>query len=130
MISTTVFAVSFLGLLALLGCKILELNRGVQTPLTRFRSAVDPLLARCLAYCRLNVRMAVSAGFHASLRSVRTSSIKIRTVFDATMHTVAARLNRYLRTRRLHLRHGNEVSAHLKTVLEKEDKNNKRPTAP
>ncbi|HBV00881.1 MAG TPA: hypothetical protein DEF00_00610 [Candidatus Taylorbacteria bacterium] len=125
MLSTAVFAISLLGLLALFGFKMLELNWNTKTPLTPLRRVADPILTHGWVYCRDRLRKAVSAGFHASVIWVSTTVRKIEVAFYATVHGITARLNRYLRTRRLHIRHGNEVSAHLKTVLEKTEKDSK-----
>lgn len=123
MFSTVVFAVSLLGLLALFGFKTLELRRNTKTPLTALRRVADPILTEGLVYCRVRLRTIMSVGLHVSALWLRTSVRKSEIAFYASVHGITARLNRYLRTRRLHIRRGSEVSAHLKTVLGKADKN-------
>lgn len=127
MFSTVVFAVSLFGLLALFGFKTLELRRNTKTPLTALRRVADPILTEGLVYCRVRFRTVLSAGLHVSALWLRTSVRKSEVAFYASVHGITARLNRYLRTRRLHIRHGSGVSTHLKTVLEKADKDKEQP---
>ena len=129
MLSFSVFAVSLFGLAAIAGCKILELGGKVRTPLTLLRRVGDPMLTEGWAKYRAQAREAIRSGFRASVLSVAATARKAEIAFYATVHAIAARLNRYLRARRLHKRIGGEVSAHLKTVLEKTQKNTEPPSA-
>ncbi len=117
--STTILVISLVGLVALFGMKALELSRGVNTPLRKIRETGDPLLLRGWSYSSAKLRLFAFTGLRVGIISLRTAIHTAEARFDASMHAIAARLNKYLRTRRLHIRHGSEVSTHLKTVLEK-----------
>lgn len=123
----TVFLVSLLGLAALFVCKTLELGRNIRTPLTALRRVGDPMLTEGWTQFSTRFKTAARAGLHASILWVGTAARKAEIAFDVTVHAIAARLNRYLRTRRFRMRHGSEVSAHLKTVLEKTEKDTRPP---
>lgn len=127
MLSTVVFSASLFGLSALFCFKALEISRHTKTPLTTLRRVADPILTEGLAYCTNHFRAAMSAGLHVSVLWLGTSIRKIEVAFYVAVHGITARLNRYLRMRRLHIRHGSEVSTHLKTVLEKADKSKGQP---
>ncbi len=120
---TIVFGVSLVGLVLLFGFKTLELSRNTRTPLHRVRQVGDPILTEGWAYYSARFRKATFTGLRVCTLWLKSAIHKTETTFDITVHAIAARLNRYLRTRRLHIRHGSEVSAHLKTVLEKTEKN-------
>ncbi len=123
MLSTTVFAIALVGLVALFWCKTLELNQGSRTPLQSLRRIGDPILVESWAYYSARCKKAMFKGLYVSILGIRSGIQKVEATFDATVHVVATRLNRYLRMRRLHMRHGGEVSTHLKTVLEKTERN-------
>ena len=127
MFTTTVFTVSLFGLAALFGFKAFELSRNAKTPLTTLRRIVDPSLIRGLSYCRNSFRKVLSTGLHLLLHWVGALVRRIEVAFYTTIHTIAARLNRFLRAKRLHIRNGGDVSAHLKTVLEKTEKDKEQP---
>ena len=127
MFPTVVFGVSLFGLVALFFCKSLELSRNIATPLQSIRRAVDPILTDGWAYYSVLCRKMIRFAIHTTTAWINMGIRKIAVVFDTTVHTVATKLNRYLRTRRLHIRHGSEVSAHLRTVLEKTKQDTERP---
>lgn len=122
MLFATVFGVALLGLVALFWCKILELQ-GKVTLLQSIRRVGDPLLVESWTYYSVRCKQVAFRGLHVSLLGVSSGLQKTEAAFDATVHALATRLNRYLRMRRLHRQHGSEVSTHLKTVLEKTEKN-------
>lgn len=130
MASIALFSISFLGLAAIFGCKLLELGGNVRTPLTALRRVGDPLLMESWEHLRERLKEAARAGLRAAILSVARAAHKTQVAFDTTVHAIAARLNRYLRTRRLHIRRNGEVSAHLKTVLEKTEKDVPPPSSP
>lgn len=120
--STTILVISLVGLVALFFLKTLELNRGTNTPLRKIREAGDPLIRKGWSYSSAKLRLFAFTGLRVGIISLRKAVHTAEARFDASMHAIAARLNRYLRTRRLHIRHGNEVSTHLKSVLEKTER--------
>ncbi len=120
--STTVLVVSLIGLIALFCLKSLELLRGMNTPLRKIREAGDPLIRKGWIYSSTKLRLFAFTGLRVGILSLRTAIHTAEARFDASMHALAARLNKYLRTRRLHIRHGSEVSTHLKSVLEKTER--------
>lgn len=122
MLSTAVFGISLLGLVLLFGFKAFELSRNARTPLHHIRRVGDPLLTERWVYYRTRFRTAAFIGLRVCMLWLRSAIHRTETTFDITVHAITARLNRYLRTRRLHIRHGSEVSAHLKEVLEKTEK--------
>lgn len=126
MFSTVVFGVSLTGLVVLFVCKTLELSKNVTTPLQGIRQAIDPVLTEGWARYRAMFGKMVHLAMYTFAMWVNTGLRKTMAVFDTTAHGVASKLNRYLRTRRLHMRHGDEVSAHLKTVLEKTKQDSER----
>jgi len=117
--STIVLVVSLLGLAGLFCLKSLELTRDVSTPLRKISAVGDPLLRRGWSYGSAKLRLFAFTSLRVGIISIRTAIHTAEARFDASMHALAARLNKYLRTRRLHIRHGSEVSTHLKAVLEK-----------
>lgn len=119
MLPTTVFGLSLIGLVVLFACKSLELSRNAKTPLESIRRIGDPVLVNSWAYVSIRCRRLMFMTLHLSILGLRSAIQKTEATFDATVHVIATRLNRYLRTRRLHRHHGSEVSTHLKTVLEK-----------
>lgn len=128
MISVAVFGISLAGLLAVVGCKALELSGRARTPLSALRRVGDPLLMESWKHLRERVKEAARAGLRAAILSIARAAHRTQVVFDTTVHAIASRLNRYLRTRRLPMRHNGGVSAHLKTVLEKTEKKGDDPT--
>ena len=120
--STTILGISLAGLVVLFGVKAFELKRNARTPLSRIREAGDPVLTRGWAHARAKSRTLAFTGLRVGILGLRTALHKAETKFDTSIHAIALRLNRYLRTRRLHMRHGSEVSTHLKSVLEKTKK--------
>lgn len=129
MASVALFSISLFGLAAVFGCKLLELGGNVRTPLTVLRRVGDPLLTEGWGHLRERLKETARAGLRAAVLSVARAARKAQVAFDTTVHGIAARLNRYLRTRRLHMRHNGEVSAHLKTVLEKTEKDVPPPSS-
>ena len=125
--SAALFGISLVGLVALFACKSLELSRGARTPLESLRRFLDPIITEGWAFCSVRTRSIARKGIRICLISLRTGIQKTEATFDATIHVIATRLNRYLRTRRLHRHHGGEVSTHLKTVLEKTEKGTAEP---
>lgn len=124
---TAVFGVSFLGLVLLFSLKALELHLNKRTPLHHVRRIGDPILIAGWTYYSTRFRKAAFTGLRVCILWLRSAIHKTETTFDSTVHAIAGHLNRYLRTRRLHIRHGSEVSAHLKTVLEKTEEDTERP---
>lgn len=127
MLSTALFGLSLLGLVALFGCKVLELTRDVRTPLAHVRRIGDPLVNdgwfRCAALCR---NLSLTA-LQASANWLKTAARKARSSFDVTLHALTARLNRYLRGRRIEMRINGEPSVRLKTVLQKTEESTTLP---
>lgn len=123
MVSLTIFGISLAGLIVLFALKSFELSRNAHTPLAHIRKFGDPLVAngsrQCAGACRMFSQKAAETG----AAWLRMTAHNMRTSFDALMHACAARLNRYLRGRRPHIRQNENghVSAHLKTVLQKEE---------
>ena len=117
--STAVFGASLLGLITLFGLKSLELTRDTKTPLHHIRRIGDPILTEGWAHYRARGRKLAFTGLRIGIIWLRTAIHKTIATFDSIVHALASHLNRYLRTRRLHIRHGSGVSTHLKTVLEK-----------
>lgn len=129
MASIALFSISLFGLAAIFGCKLLELGGNTRTPLTTLRRVGDPLLVEGWEHLRERVKKTARAGLRAAILWIAATARKTQVAFDTTVHGIAARLNRYLRTRRLHLRRNGEVSAHLKTVLEKTEKDVEPPSS-
>lgn len=127
MVSFAIFSISLLGLLAILECKALELNKNARTPLAILRRVGDPMLAENWKHYSARCRKAAFTGLRASLLWASATMRKTEAAFDAAVHGITARLNRYLRTRRLHTHRGSKISAHLKTVLEKTEKHAEPP---
>lgn len=120
MFSATVFGISLLGLVTIFALKIIELTRGVRTPLSYVRSACDPLVYNGWITCKQTLRHLLVTITHLSVIWSKNALHNTHLFFDALMHSLAIRLNRYLRGRRTQVRQGEgDVSAHLKTVLEK-----------
>lgn len=119
MLSAAIFGVSLLGLIALFGCKALELSGNVRTPLTRIRRVGDPLVSSGLLRCTVLCRTLSFAALQTSANWLQTTVRKTRISVDVALHALTARLNRYLRGRRVEMRVNGEPSARLKTVLEK-----------
>lgn len=117
--STAVFGISLLGLISLFGLKSLELTKDTKTPLHHIRRVGDPILTEGWAYYRARGRKLAFTSLRIGIIWLRTAIHKTVATFDASVHALASQLNRYLRTRRLHIRNGGGVSTHLKTVLEK-----------
>ncbi len=122
MLSLSVFGVSLFGLVALFVCKILELSRNVRTPLSALRRVGDPILIEGWLYYSNRFRKFTFVIVRAFVLWLSAVIRKTEAFFDSMMHTIAVRLNRYLRAKRQSLRTGKEVSAHLKTVLERTEK--------
>ena len=121
MLSVAVFWVSLAGLVTLFGCKAFELAKNVRTPLERIRRIGDPLVrdswARSVAACRRLSCVAVQASESWCVIAAQRTRVSL----DRALHALAARLNRYLRGRRVEMRVNGEPSARLKTVLQKEE---------
>lgn len=121
MLSGAIFGVSLLGLIALFGCKLLELTRNAKTPLTNIRRVGDPLVSSGWLRCTVLCRTLSFTALQTSTKWLAAAARKTRTSFDAALHALTARLNRYLRGRRTEMRVNGEPSARLKTVLQKEE---------
>lgn len=121
-----VFGVSLFGLVVLFWCKTLEVGRGARTPLTVLRRVGDPILTETWVYYRARFRKLAFASLRVFLLWISAVIHKIEAMFYVVVHSIATHLNWYLRTRRHHMRRGGEVSAHLKTVLEKTKGNTDR----
>lgn len=121
MFSTVVLGLSLLGLVALFGCKTLELTRDAKTPLAGIRRVGDPMVSNGLLRCTVLCRTISCAALHTSASWLQTTARKTRVSFDVALHALTARLNRYLRGRRAEMRVNGEPSARLKTVLQKEE---------
>ncbi len=116
-----IFIVGLGGLVALFALKSFELSCNAQTPLSRVRKFGDPLVTagsrECIGVCRALSRKAVAT----TAAWVRGAAHNVRASFDSFAHALAARLNRYLRGRRIDRRVNGEPSARLKSVLQKAD---------
>lgn len=119
MLSTAVFAIALLGLIVLFGLKAFELARNVKTPLHHIRRVGDPLVESSFASCNRACRSFFLSTVQMCTAWTKTNLHKTHLWFDERMHALAARLNRYLRGRRVQTRQNGNVSLHLKTVLEK-----------
>lgn len=122
MLSIITFGIALFGLGVLFICKAVELSFNAATPLTALRRVGDPLVKgganRCDALCRSGARYLVQTGRRYGALIRREGEHLI----DFLVHRIAARLNRYLRGRRIVIRARSEdVSTHLKTVLEREN---------
>ncbi|MDO8594019.1 MAG: hypothetical protein Q7R93_00700 [bacterium] len=121
--STALFSLSLLGLIILFVCKALELSRGVTMPLERLRGVGDPIVERWWFYATTRSRTFLTGLLALCARKIKTMLQKAELHFDATVHKITIRLNRYLRGKRQSTQSRPEdVSKHLKTVLEKTEK--------
>ena len=130
MFSATIFGISLLGLVTLFALKSLELTRNVQTPLSYIRRAFDPLVYNGWITCKQTLRYLSVTIISLSVIWLKTTLRNTHHFFDVLVHSLAIRLNRYLRGRRTQVRQGTaDVSVHLKNVLEKTEGDSSRPNS-
>ena len=120
--STIIFAIALFGLVLLFGLKAFELAKGVHTPLIHVRKVGDPIIIHGWTKSRHHSRKIAFSVLHACVLWARSAIQQTESFFHNGLHTIAARLNRYLRAKRVNIGRESEVSAHLKTVLEKEER--------
>src|SRR3989338_2858637 len=123
---TTIFAIALIGLVLLFGLKALELSRGAQTPLIHVRRVGDPIVVEGWTKSRNHGRRIVFSVLRACVLWLRSAIQHIESFFHNTLHAIASQLNRYLRAKRIHIRREGEVSAHLKTVLARVEKDSEK----
>lgn len=121
MFSSILFGISLVGLIALFALKSLELSRNTRTPLSYVRRLGDSLIQDVSARCRITCQTFSLKALRACVGWTENFLREARSSFDAALHACAARLNRYLRGRRIERRTNGEPSARLKTVLQKTD---------
>ena len=115
--SVVVFGASFVGLIALFLLKSLEVARGKQTPLSSLRRAGDPMLCRFRASCRSSLANLTAPGSRLFSAGFAAGFERLEKFFLGAVHAVTARLNRYLRAKRMRARGNGAVSPHLRNVL-------------
>jgi len=119
MISLALFGISLVLLIALFGCKTLELRQNVWTPLKSIRRFGDPLVEESFAKVSRASRTYSTTTTRATLKWCKALLRSIHRSFDRSLHVFALELNRYLRGRGAKRGEESDISAHLKTVLEK-----------
>ncbi len=115
--SAVVFGASFVGLVVLFLLKSLEVARGKHTPLSLLRRTGDPMVRRFCASCRSSLANLTTHGSRLFSAGFAAGFERLEKFFLGAVHAVTARLNRYLRTKRVRARGNGAVSPHLRNVL-------------
>lgn len=117
-LSIIIFAIGFVGLVALFLCKALELHRAAVTPLYALRKNGDHLVTERWGRMKEEMRRRAARLFQTSCAACKSGAHEAGARFHAFLHSFSARLGEYLKRNGATGEKNGRASSYVKDMLE------------